>query len=266
MADATPSFADFIKETRERKKKETLAQEILGSRGRKANGAGSISNTRNSSQKPSLASRMSSSSGVTKARSSSAKPSPNIDGKWQHDLHKLNNPQGPPNKKPLNRTVSASQVDRNTRAFDKFRTVLQKSAPNPQPSGFSIKGVATGGPITVIGSNFASGTTAADIEAVMAPVVAEGDGEILSCKVISAKPTVIVELSIDKRGAAQNLCDIFNGQRVCTLCNFHIITSNIIKGRRQAALRIHQGDPERWACPWPTFWSCWPVVFRRYGS
>jgi hypothetical protein len=209
------SFADFVKEAREKKKKEALAQQILGSRGRNGNGAGSLPNARNASQKPSLVSRMSSSSGVSKSRSSSAKPAAaNIEGKWQHDLHKLNNPHGPPPKQ-LNRTASASQIDRNTRTFNKFRSVLQDNAPAPESSGFNIKGVATGGPYTVIASNFASGTTAADIEAVMLPIAAERDGTILSCRLISSNPTVMVELMVDRRDAAQNIIDMFNNKKVC---------------------------------------------------
>lgn len=117
------SFADFVKDAREKKRHEALAQHFLGSRGRKANGSGSGAaslNGRATSQKPTLLSRM---SGVQKPRSSSAKPATSIDGKWQHDLHKLNNPNGPP-RKGLNRTASTSQVDRNTRTFDKFASAL----------------------------------------------------------------------------------------------------------------------------------------------
>jgi hypothetical protein len=209
------SFADFVKEAREKKKKEALAQEILGSRGRKANGAGTAQNPRNGSQKPTLLSRMSTTSGVTKSRSSSAKPAGNIDGKWQHDLHTLNNPKASQSKR-LNRIASASQIDRNTRTFNKFRSVLQDNVPAVEPSsGFNIRGVATGGPSTVIASNFAIGTTAADIEAVMAPIAAERDGQILSCRVISSKPTVMVEIALDRRDAAQNIVDMFNGKKVC---------------------------------------------------
>ncbi|KAF2748072.1 hypothetical protein M011DRAFT_457986 [Sporormia fimetaria CBS 119925] len=212
---AETNFADFIKQARDKKKKETLAQEILGSRGRKAAGSGAAPKARNGAEKPSLVSRMSSSSGVNKSRSSSAKPAAkpaaaNINDKWEHDLHGLNNPQA---SKKTARGASATQIDRNTRTFNKFRSVLQDNVPAAQSSGFNIKGVATGGPFTVIASNFANGTTAADIEAVMAPVVAEREGSIVSCRLISANPTVMVELVIDKRDAAQNVIDIFNNKK-----------------------------------------------------
>ncbi|ORY14798.1 hypothetical protein BCR34DRAFT_585554 [Clohesyomyces aquaticus] len=204
---ANTSFADFVKEAREKKRKQEIAQEMFG-RGRKTTvptGPAAIVNARNGSQKPTLASRM----GVNKQRSSSAKP--NIDGKWKHDLHKVNNPDGPPKGK-LNRTASASQLERNTRTFNKFRSSLQPNVdtnvPAPAASGFNIRGVAAGGPYTVIASNFAPGTTAADIEAVMAPI----GGEITRCKLISSKPTVMVEMIMESKDGAENVIATFNNK------------------------------------------------------
>jgi hypothetical protein len=209
------SFANFVNDVRERKKNEALAQEFLG-RGRKTNasGAGSVAKPRNTSEKPSLLSRINGGGGVQK-RSSSAKPSGNIDGMWQHDLHKVNNPHGPAAKaRALNRTVSASVVDRSSRTYDKFESVLTRNT-NIKPHsndapGFSIRGVATGGPYTVIASNFAPGTTAADIEAVMTPV----GGETLGCRLISAAPTVMVELQFATKDGADNVIATFNNQKV----------------------------------------------------
>ncbi|KAH8732283.1 hypothetical protein GQ44DRAFT_697379 [Phaeosphaeriaceae sp. PMI808] len=210
------SFASFVKEQRERKKNETLAQEFLG-RGRKANasGAGAVGTTRNASEKPTLLSRISGGAGVQK-RSSSAKPAGSIDGKWQHDLHKLNNPNGPTARArgpgPA-RPVSASQVDRNSRTYDKFASVLNRNQNPPartnDASGFNIRGVANGGPYTVIASNFAPGTTAADIEAVMSPHA----GETLGCRLLSAAPTVMVELQVVTKEGADNVIATFNNQK-----------------------------------------------------
>ena len=211
------SFASFVKETREKKKNEALAQQFLGgSRGRKAttSGAGAAATKRNESEKPTLLSRISG-AGVQK-RSSSAKPAGSIEGKWQHDLHKLNNPNGPPTAKgQLNRTVSASQVDRNSRTYDKFASVLNRNASmrNNDTPGFNIRGVATGGPYTVIASNFAPGTTAADIEAVMSP----HGGDTLGCRLISASPTVMVELRFADKAGAENVIATFNNQKVGVL-------------------------------------------------
>lgn len=206
MAAESTSFAAFVQESRDKKKNEVLAQQFLG-RGRKtaASGAGLASNKpRSGSQRPSLLSRISS-AGVTK-RATSAKPSgvqspaTSIDGKWQHDLHRLNNPAAPQSATAARRT------------YDKFAPLLDRrpAARSADAGGFSIRGVASGGPYTVIASNFAPGTTAADIEAVMAPV----GGETLGCRLISAAPTVMVELQfVDKQGA-DNVIATFNNQKV----------------------------------------------------
>ncbi|KAL5381963.1 hypothetical protein DPSP01_006906 [Paraphaeosphaeria sporulosa] len=207
------SFADFVKDAREKKRNEALAQHFLGSRGRKANGSGSgvaSPNGRAISQKPTLLSRM---SGVQKQRSSSAKPATNIDGKWQHDLHKLNNPNGPP-RKGLNRTASTSQIERNTRTFDKFAPALNRDAfarnARDGDLGLNIRGAATSsGPHTVMASNFAIGTTAADIEQVMGQV----GGELLECRVVVAKPTVMAELTFATKDGAENVIATFNGKK-----------------------------------------------------
>ncbi|EMD60840.1 hypothetical protein GGP41_009793 [Bipolaris sorokiniana] len=213
VASSTVSFDDFVKQTREKKKNETLAQQFLGggSRGRKPNASGAGAKPRVDPEKPSLLSRINGSAGVQK-RSASAKPAGSIDGKWQHDLHKLNNPRGAANtRNHLARTSSASQVERNTRTFDKFASSLNRSAGarNNDGAGISIRGVANGGPCTVIASNFAPGTTAADIEAVMSPI----GGETLGCKLLSASPTVMVELQFATREGAENVIATFNNQK-----------------------------------------------------
>jgi len=72
----------------------------------------------------------------------------------------------------------------------------------------SVRGM--GGAYTVVASNFAPGTTAADIEAVIAPV----GGELLSCKLVAANPTVIAEMVfLDKLGA-ENVIATFNNKKV----------------------------------------------------
>lgn len=215
------SFATFVKDSREKKKNEALAQQFLGgNRGRKntpsaGSGAGSGAKPRNASEKPTLLSRISG-AGVQK-RSSSAKAEsrPSITNKWQHDLHSLNNPNGQSAPKGRNnRTVSASQVDRNKRNNDKFANALDRNAtvvaPQNDGTGFNIKGVASAGPFIVIASNFAPGTTAADIEAVMSP----HGGEALGCRLLSASPTVMVELQFAKKEGAENVIATFNNQKV----------------------------------------------------
>jgi hypothetical protein len=217
MAAPAVSFDSFVKQNREKKKNEALAQQFLGggaNRGRKGNGAGNARG-RVESEKPSLLSRVNGGAGVQK-RSASAKPASSIEGKWQHDLHKLNNPRGGPRgggaRNPP-RTAPTSQLERNSRTYEKFAPVLNArgaGARSNDAPGFSIRGVATGGPCTVIASNFAPGTTAADIEAVMIPV----GGETLGCRLISASPTVMVELQFASKEGAENVVATFNNQKV----------------------------------------------------
>lgn len=248
------SFADFVKESRERKKKEALAQEILGSRGRKANGSGAGALTkRNDSQKPTLMSRIS--GGVNKPRSSSAKPTVggSINGKWQHDLH---SPGSAPARNS-NRTAPTSQVDRNTKTFDKFRSAIQNNSRNNAPAvrddapGFSIRGVATGGPFTVVASNFAPGTTAADVMSAMAPY-----GDIQSCKLMSAAPTVVVETVFDSRESADKVISTFNNQKVRTACLLVAYISDFEKGRRQNPLCLPEERPQYTQCRYFPLSTC----------
>lgn len=71
----------------------------------------------------------------------------------------------------------------------------------------NIRGAA--GPYCVVASNFAPGTTAADIESVMAPI----GGAMLGCKLISSNPTVIVEMVFTERSGADNVIAMFNNKK-----------------------------------------------------
>lgn len=74
--------------------------------------------------------------------------------------------------------------------------------------GISIRGLA--GPYVVVGSNFAPGTTAADIESAMTPI----GGEITSCRVITSSPTVIAEMVFIDKSGAENVIATFNNEKV----------------------------------------------------
>lgn len=76
-------------------------------------------------------------------------------------------------------------------------------------NGMNIKGAASG-PYTVRAQNFAPGTTAADIESVMLSV----GGEMTTCKLLTAHPTVIAELSFVERAGAEKVIETFNGKKV----------------------------------------------------
>lgn len=75
------------------------------------------------------------------------------------------------------------------------------------PGGISIKGAA--GPYMVVASNFAPGTTAADIEAVMAPV----GGSMEYCKLVASSPTVIAEMAFLDKSGAENVISMFNNKK-----------------------------------------------------
>ena len=74
----------------------------------------------------------------------------------------------------------------------------------------SIRGMASSGPFVVVASNFAPGTTAADIEAALMPV----GGEVQSCRLLSSVPTVMAEIVFTERDGAENVIATFNNQKV----------------------------------------------------
>ena len=96
--------------------------------------------------------------------------------------------------------------------------LIAKGATNQsrsRPSGpeISIRGAA--GPYVVIASNFAPGTTAADIESAMVP----STSEVTSCRIITSAPTVMAEIVFTEKQSAQQVIDTFNNKKVRWLCN-----------------------------------------------
>ncbi|KAL8835702.1 MAG: hypothetical protein Q9170_003204 [Blastenia crenularia] len=75
--------------------------------------------------------------------------------------------------------------------------------------GGEINILGAAGPYTVVGSNFAPGTTAADIESAMAPI----GGEVLDCQITSQKPTVVAEMVFSEKARAENVIATFNNKR-----------------------------------------------------
>lgn len=65
----------------------------------------------------------------------------------------------------------------------------------------------------MIGSNFAPGTTAADIQSALEPV----GGAIVSCRVVSTYPTVTAEMAFAERQGAESVVANFHNQRVSTV-------------------------------------------------
>ena len=72
----------------------------------------------------------------------------------------------------------------------------------------NIRGLA--GPCVVVGSNFAPGTTAADIESAMIP----SGGEMQSCKIVSYSPILVAEMLFAERANAENVIATFNNKKV----------------------------------------------------
>ncbi|KAF3484208.1 uncharacterized protein GIQ15_03532 [Arthroderma uncinatum] len=77
-----------------------------------------------------------------------------------------------------------------------------------QEPGLNIKGRASG-PCIVIGSNFAPGTTAEDIESAFSPT----GGDILQCRLTKTFPSVTAELVFAERQGAENVVATFNSQK-----------------------------------------------------
>ena len=77
-----------------------------------------------------------------------------------------------------------------------------------QGEEISIRGTA--GPYVVIGSNFAPGTTAADIESAMVP----SGGEMQNCRIISSAPTVMAEMVFAEKHNAESVISTFNNKKV----------------------------------------------------
>ncbi|KAI1909425.1 hypothetical protein LOZ53_003820 [Ophidiomyces ophidiicola] len=72
----------------------------------------------------------------------------------------------------------------------------------------NIRGRATG-PTVVLGSNFAFGTTAEDIQSAFEPV----GGQMLRCTLIATYPAVMAEMTFADRRGADNVVTKFNNQK-----------------------------------------------------
>ncbi|MCJ1225212.1 hypothetical protein MMC12_001861 [Toensbergia leucococca] len=204
------SFDDIIQADRLRRKNEALAKEIFG-KGRKSNTPASNGN-RKPGAGPSLASRVGVAKASQRSLSSTPKPKADIESSWGHDLHEINNPQ-------VSRTPRIARENPRTRLMrkDLLLDAVVTRTPNEgigSPvnlrgvgNGISIRGLA--GPYVVVGSNFAPGTTAADIESAMMST----GGEMQGCRVITSSPTVIAEMVFTEKVGADNVVAMFNNKK-----------------------------------------------------
>ncbi|KAK2759380.1 hypothetical protein FQN54_002858 [Arachnomyces sp. PD_36] len=193
MAGKEPvSFDDIIQADRQRRKHEALANEILG-KGGKSGASGSGFGGKKPPTGPSLASRI----GVVK-RSASATFKPKPSG---------NNSLAPPRPSVPTRPASANRRRPNE---DRIVSALlpESGQASVRNRGISIKGTAPG-PFVVLGSNFAPGTTSADIESAMEPV----GGQMLDCRIVSKHPSVMAEMTFTESRGAENVIATFNNQK-----------------------------------------------------
>ncbi|PGH01590.1 hypothetical protein GX51_05155 [Blastomyces parvus] len=185
-AKEAASFDEIIQAARMRRKKQALTDKFFeakrrssapGSGSGSASGAGALAN-RVSAAPGSLASRV----GIAKR---SAAPVTT--------------------RKP----VVPTRPTRQNRMFSDLITQNNgQSTVKDQQPGFSIKGSASG-PCVVLGSNFAPGTTAADIESALEPV----GGAMLGCRIVSTHPEVTAEMIFEERSGAESVVARFNNQK-----------------------------------------------------
>ena len=152
-----------------------------------------------------------------RSASSTPKPKAGVDNSWTHDLHHVNNPA-------TVRPVRGGRESLNSSALKNGNLLLNALSANQEQNGrtapggaftgkdgITIRGLA--GPYTVQASNFAPGTTAADIESAMIPI----GGEMQSCRIIKSVPTVIAEMVFLDKAGADNVIATFNNQKVCSV-------------------------------------------------
>ncbi|KPI45193.1 uncharacterized protein AB675_2490 [Cyphellophora attinorum] len=187
-------FNQMIQADRARRKNEQLAANIFGRNRSKQNDGGKVN--RSASNSPSLASRI----GIAKRTPSTTS----------------NSSQGNPFRPALNRNSSsqAQQRDRANRishALDASNTSTSQR-PTSKSGGLSIKGKA--GPWTVVATNFAPGTTAADIEASISHTAVDDDGQqgLISCHITSTQPVVTAEFVLTERTIADRIISTYNNQ------------------------------------------------------
>ncbi|KAI1622710.1 hypothetical protein EDD37DRAFT_635689 [Exophiala viscosa] len=181
------SFDSIIQADRQRRKNEALANEIFGKNKQKENTRPAKATPRTND----LASR------ITKRSNSVARSS---------------SPRNPPSR-PASTTPQNARSSRLASALASPQVNIVSTPRGPAGKGLSIKGKA--GPFTVEASNFAPGTTAADIESALQGDTVDDNGGngMLSCRVIATNPAVVAEMVFSERGIADRVISTYNNQR-----------------------------------------------------
>lgn len=141
-------------------------------------------------------------------------PVGNINAEWTHDLHDPESTAGARTSQQQRRGLKTAQGAREallssnvsalSPALSSQVNIVKSSV---QSGGLSIRGLA--GPYTIIAENFASGTTAADIESAMTPI----GGPILKCTMVASRP-VTAEIAFESKEGAENVIAQFDKQIV----------------------------------------------------
>lgn len=136
------------------------------------------------------------------------------DRDWSSDSHHPSNPQHPARKSRdgyLQARNLRNKAPRKAALLNPRENALERAQNNvgPDDDEITIRGTAPG-PYLVVGSNFAPGTTAADIESAMQP----SGGPMLSCTISQLLPTVTAEMIFTEKENADNVIATFNSKKV----------------------------------------------------
>ncbi|KAL8790786.1 MAG: hypothetical protein Q9213_000410 [Squamulea squamosa] len=191
---------------RQKRRNEELANELLG-KGRRA------STSTNGVRKPGSGGSLASRIGITK-RSLSATPNSNINintpatnGKPRGPKSMLLSNARPARENPMAQKLQKERLKTNLATMDWESNANDQAIVQSTGGEISIRGLA--GPYTVVGSNFAPGTTAADIEAAMLPI----GGQMQDCRIVSKVPNVVAEMVFSEKAPADNVIATFNNKK-----------------------------------------------------
>ncbi|EED18529.1 hypothetical protein TSTA_122610 [Talaromyces stipitatus ATCC 10500] len=195
-----PSFDSIIEAERlNRKKKENqaLADQLLGSKKRRASAPGPGVGNKKTPTDRSLASRI----GVVKrSASTSSKPKSNTFAAARATAKQTTQTKSTSSRR--------SREDRMVEDINGRKDTNVNVTPR-KPTEITIKGTAATGPFVVVGRNFAPGTNAADIETAMEPVA----GHIVGVHITSYTPYVNAQIACAEKWGAEAIVAQFNGQK-----------------------------------------------------
>ncbi|KAL8951617.1 MAG: hypothetical protein Q9222_002417 [Ikaeria aurantiellina] len=200
------SFDALLQADRQKRKNEALANALLG-KGRRASTPSN--GIRKSGPGASLASRIGASnrslSAAAKPRSTPNGPSTTT-SQPNSRMIPSQNPR-PVRENPMVQRAQKARLQNNLARMDWESDANGQANIRDNGTEITIRGSA--GPYTVVGSNFAPGTTAADIESAMLPI----GGEMQDCRIFSKMPTVMAEMVFSEKATAENVIATFNNKR-----------------------------------------------------